>query len=977
MSALALAWFVCRVIPKPIRATYPCQQAAFPLASAFVVWLLGLKSGLLAWLGLGERMKRIRPWLATLCFMSLSMLVAWGAVKLASSLKPNAYPAPQSAVWSPTDPANSPMGVARGIFPGRVVWARDPSSVSYDGTNGYWWHSNFTSQAKVDAMASQSLRSLTGANSDNEAWDMLFHHYNKTHGKGDTGYQPGQVVALKINQNTARYTYAGNGNTNQNTINGSPHLILAMVRQLVSQAGVAPSNIMVYDAVRFIPDAIYIPCHAEFPDVRFMDGYGTNGRVLRTWTATNIITYAVANLCGSKIPTQVRDASYIINMAIMKSHGGDGPTLNAKNHYGSINARDHNWIKGINGMAAFNPIVDLMGNKHLGEKTMLFMIDTLYGANGADAVPSKWKMAPFNTNWPGSLFISQDNVAIDSVGFDFQNAEWGCPAYTDNLLHEAAMANNPPSGLTYAPNGDGQRLPSLGVHEHWNSSTAKQYSRNLSTNGTGIELVALVISTRNFSIAITTPANGDTLLAGANLEVRSAITNSSSTVRRVEYLTQRTGLLGTTTNAPFNLLWTNVPAGPHALQAVAYDTDGYAATSAVVNILVLPLGLVTAGTLHVDLRASDSSAGAATWTNRGSLGDFIRNGTPLLNANVANTAIAGVQFKGNPDAYIGPLTTSDLDGASSRSIEVWVLNNSPYVAEETLVSMGYRGTSGRVCSMIYGTNVSYGAMSQWSSNYDLGWGSISNIPMFGAWHHLVYTYDGNTNCHYYVDGILSTNRFIAAPLNTHTNETILLGAQHGMTNNSPPTGQFFSGYLNAVRIHCGVLSASDVAINYAVGPSPVQAPATFLAQPQSRTNYAGTTVRFSATPNDCGPFTVQWLRESGALASQTNLLLQLTNVQPADAGVYRVSLANAFNCITSLPASLTIWPPPKFTGRLTTQSNHLCLGLPPNLGGIALLASSNLVQWQEVTNIAVTQGACELPLPRTNGSRQFFKLRFE
>jgi uncharacterized protein (DUF362 family) len=38
----ALAWFLIRVIPKPSRAAYPCQQAAFPIASAFVIWLTGI-----------------------------------------------------------------------------------------------------------------------------------------------------------------------------------------------------------------------------------------------------------------------------------------------------------------------------------------------------------------------------------------------------------------------------------------------------------------------------------------------------------------------------------------------------------------------------------------------------------------------------------------------------------------------------------------------------------------------------------------------------------------------------------------------------------------------------------------------------------------------------------------------------------------------------------------------------------------------
>ncbi len=39
---MSLIWFLIRVIPKPSRATYPCQRVAFPLASGFIAWLLGL-----------------------------------------------------------------------------------------------------------------------------------------------------------------------------------------------------------------------------------------------------------------------------------------------------------------------------------------------------------------------------------------------------------------------------------------------------------------------------------------------------------------------------------------------------------------------------------------------------------------------------------------------------------------------------------------------------------------------------------------------------------------------------------------------------------------------------------------------------------------------------------------------------------------------------------------------------------------------
>jgi len=60
----------------------------------------------------------------------------------------------------------------------------------------------------------------------------------------------------------------------------------------------------------------------------------------------------------------------------------------------------------------------------------------------------------------------------------------------ENFLHEAALAHNPASDTRYDPDGSGDRLPSLGVHEHWNNPEQRLYSRNLGT-GNGIELLQI------------------------------------------------------------------------------------------------------------------------------------------------------------------------------------------------------------------------------------------------------------------------------------------------------------------------------------------------------------------------------------------------------------------------------------------------------------------------------------------------------
>ncbi|HWB59767.1 MAG TPA: DUF362 domain-containing protein, partial [Chthoniobacteraceae bacterium] len=425
----ALLWHLVRVLPKPDRALYPCQRVAGPLAWGFIAYIASLPVSILAFRKAGESFRKARYAIACACFL---IAVAAGVVAL------NSWTGNASAVgaWKPTDSSNSPIGVARGINPGRVVWVRDPSAVHWDGKNGHWWDPSATDQVKVDAMMSQSLRALTSVASDSAAWNALFRSYNQTHGKGAGGYVAGQKIVIKINQNTARSGHAENGNApNQNSINGNPQLILSLLRQLVHNAGVAQADISVYDISRFIGDNIFVPCHAEFPQVHFVetDKGGGDGREAappdNQWVK-NVITYSdPTRALGRDLPPFIVNASYMINMAIMKNHGGQGATLIMKNHFGTIHNLNHDAISPRQ-MGVSNPLVDLLAHKDIGEKTVLFMIDSLYAADGPDATPRKWKLAPFGTpsnpGWPASLFVSQDGVAIESVGFDFVNAEWGC-----------------------------------------------------------------------------------------------------------------------------------------------------------------------------------------------------------------------------------------------------------------------------------------------------------------------------------------------------------------------------------------------------------------------------------------------------------------------------------------------------------------------------------------------------------------------
>ena len=493
---LALLWFLVRVIPKPSRALYPCQRAAFPYASAFVAWLIA-GSGAASLLKKAQRHIRTSRYVATAGCVAIGVLCLWLAMTATSDSRTLA----QASV------AYGPLGQGRGIFPGRVVWVHDPNATSWAGRS-YPWDPLYTSQTHVDDMAAQAIRLLAGETEDRRAWDAIFKHFNRERGKGATGYMPGQKIAIKINLTTCGQRH---GSVNPlsydkkkllDKADTSPQIIVAVLRQLVRQAQVDPNNIAVGDTLCLFPNQWWRICHGEFPQVTCFDALGQKGRVksgpsriVQHWSAlgatdTHQIDY---------IPKAFAEADYIINIAVLKSHLA-GVSLCAKNHYGSFNRHpdDKSYFDLHESLAYNKPqagqyraFVDIMGHPGLGAKTLLYLIDGLYGGSRWQATPQRFQSAPFNNDWPSTILASLDPVAIDSVGLDILSQEWPdvvrIPA-VDDYLHEAALANDPPSGTLYDPDGDGTPLRSLGVHEHWNNAADRKYSRNLG-KGTGIELI--------------------------------------------------------------------------------------------------------------------------------------------------------------------------------------------------------------------------------------------------------------------------------------------------------------------------------------------------------------------------------------------------------------------------------------------------------------------------------------------------------
>lgn len=371
-------------------------------------------------------------------------------------------------------------------MPGRVVWAYDPDSVEWDGSS-YWRELSHFDEPAIQRMVNASIVSLGGKDSAEDGWAALFQAHNSGRGK-PSGYVNGEKIAIKTNINgSGVMDNDTSGRTQMSYTN--PVLLKTLLVSLVEDAGILPADITVYDVSRLFPEYMVELCTSG--SLRGVNFVGRDNGVADE--STPIIWSHKFSGRVNYLPTCVTEAEYIINLANLKGHSY-GITLCWKNHFGSfINGNImrppegvnlHQWLT-RNEMGIYSPLVGLIANADLGGKTVLYMLDALIWApsEGASVTVenSKWQQAPFNGDYTSSVFVSQDPVAIDSVGADFlmnepavtsrNSALWNNPTM-ENYLHEAGLVSAAPSGTAYT-DSQGNAVSNLGVHEHWNNSMQK------------------------------------------------------------------------------------------------------------------------------------------------------------------------------------------------------------------------------------------------------------------------------------------------------------------------------------------------------------------------------------------------------------------------------------------------------------------------------------------------------------------------
>jgi hypothetical protein len=483
--------------------------------SSFLIYLLGVGASVFSFRKFKHALRQSR-YLAGTAFLGLSVLA------FAFILVHEIIPAQNDALVRALDvtdltfpvESNQPVGVARGLHPGRVVWVHDTRATNEhyrtDGSTGFWYQDSNADEAIIKKMLETSLVNYAGTDSIEAAWDAIFRSFNSRHGRGDVAYTAGEKVAFKINLTNQSLQWGGGNRYSR--MDATPQLLNAILDQLINVVGVAPEDITMGDPYREFRLEYKALVKNKYPGVNYVDGAGGSG-VLQTLPSAEEELFFSDGQYASTLPQQYLDATYVINIPCLKTHNEGGITLIAKNHQGSFlelkdrekpqdqsaMAMHYSLPANSRGSGQYRHTVDYMGHEQTGGKALIYIIDGIWAGENWTGHISKFRSQPFDTDYCSSLLVGQDPVALESVGYDILFQEYlSDPAkenypialkeeIADHLL-QCASSEFWPEGYIYDPEYDGTPLESLGVFEHWNNPDDRQYSRNLGT-GEGIELL--------------------------------------------------------------------------------------------------------------------------------------------------------------------------------------------------------------------------------------------------------------------------------------------------------------------------------------------------------------------------------------------------------------------------------------------------------------------------------------------------------
>ncbi len=454
VGILSTIWLILRTGRRPDRIRYPCQQLAAANSLMFLGWLGGIFSGHYLYRKFkGQPVVKIGLPIV-LIFLFILGYKSFGIDIVKNFSFAQSYdhapicPGGNCATWP--KPRVVSIKNTDAVIPATVGNCPSP----YTASSCYFTDQQ-VNQTVVENMLDQAVTTMTGRGSVSLAWTKLFSD------KFGSDYQAGKKIGIKINFNNSASGYGNAGRYNP-----LPQTVVALLKQLRDKKGVPEENIYLYDCSRafyaYFTDNIYQKGFTKihYVGTRIDSSYPVVKEPPRQGSLVKLTPHHDMYICA-----QVEDTfDYIINLPLLRPHGGAGVTLGFKNHLGSFYTGTGGYSIETLHTPIYNPgsAIDIShplvqlngltanGFSEIRDKTVLTLVDGLYSNNNNNTDPPN---VIYET-----LILGQDPVAVDSVMFDHLRTFSQRPTVvSQNYLHAAAQAG-------------------LGVHEHWNTST-KKYSQ--------------------------------------------------------------------------------------------------------------------------------------------------------------------------------------------------------------------------------------------------------------------------------------------------------------------------------------------------------------------------------------------------------------------------------------------------------------------------------------------------------------------
>ena len=336
---------------------------------------------------------------------------------------------------------------------------------------------------------------------------------------------------------------------------------------------------------------------------------------------------------------------------------------------------------------------------------------------------------------------------------------------------------------------------------------------------------------------------------------------------------------------------------------------GAALVASLCGIQCVQAELVTAGELIADLRNEDLNSATNVWVNHAvstnSVGDFGRIDGENLAVLPALTSTNGIVANGlQVDQVLAQAVRSELstpeliEGNNTRSVEVWLYATG---ISGSSCAVGWGGSEkDGMCSFNYHDASHNGMFSAWYN--DGGWGG-SVLPS-GGWAYVAYTYNG-TDVIGYINGEMVSS-YAAGDANESGQPLDTVNAYLAVGSARSASADAFIGRIGDVRVHTGILSADDIANNYAEG---MVAPADLspsISGLEDVSLYEGDTLELEAIVSGALPISYQWSSNSVVIADATNSTLSVTNLTvSANGAVFSLEAVNTYGS-DSVSMTLTV-----------------------------------------------------------------------